>query len=208
MPKKSSREKKVELTDEQLEKIKEFVALPPEKKVELIEQQCIFCQISKGNIETIKVFEDHDIIVALDINPAVPGHTLIFQKRHFQLLFQLSPEVREKVFSAATSLSIYLINILKAGGFNLYVANGATAGQKMPHFVLHLIPRFEKDGVAFEWDSKKADQEELKKIAAVLKASLEKEKDEKKKTAELKEHVKKEGESEVESALKRLRRRA
>ncbi len=199
--------KERELTKEEAEQLKRFAELPPEKKLELIEQQCIFCQISKGKLETIKIFEDSGIIAALDINPAVPGHTLIFPKQHFQFLFQLPPEVREKIFLIASSLSIYLVNIMKAGGFNLYVANGAAAGQKMPHFVLHLIPRFEEDGLSFDWDAKKTDQNELKKVAAVLRESLEKSmKEEKKKSKEDGERQKHE-EKEAEHELKKFRRR-
>ncbi|HIH17466.1 MAG TPA: HIT family protein [Nanoarchaeota archaeon] len=201
------KELKEELSEEQIAQLKRFAELPPDKKLELIEKQCIFCQISKGSIETIKVFEDSEIIVALDINPAVPGHTLIFPKKHFQFLFQISPETREKIFSTASSLSIYLVNVLKAGGFNLYVANGATAGQKMPHFVLHLIPRFDKDGLSFDWDAKKANQEELKKIAAMLKTSLEKEMGEKKKSYKEEAQAQSDSSREIERALK-FRRRA
>lgn len=198
---------KEELSEEQLEEIKKFVGLPPEKKLELIEQQCIFCQIAKGGIETIKVFEDSEVIAVLDINPAVPGHTLIFPKKHFQFLFQISAGAREKIFSLASSLSIYLVNVLKAGGFNLYVANGATAGQKMPHFVLHLIPRFDKDGLSFEWDAKKASQEELRKIASLLKANLDKEGEEKKNSLKEEKQAQSDSAQELERALK-FRRRA
>lgn len=193
-----------ELTPEQIEQLKQFAELPPEKKAEILEKQCIFCQIAKGNIETIKVYEDSEIMAVLDINPANLGHLLIFPKKHFQLLFQLPDELRHKLFDLANKLSIYLINAIKANGINLYVASGAAAGQRVPHFVLHVIPRFEGDGISFEWETKKADEKELKKIATAIKKDFDKEGDIRAKEKEVKKKIS-EG---IEKELKKFRRRA
>lgn len=196
--------KQEELTPEQIEQLKQFAELPPEEKEKLIEQQCIFCQIAKGNVETIKVYEDSSLLAVLDINPANPGHILLFPKQHFQFLFQLPVKVGNKLFELASKLSTYLVNAVKAGGINLYAAGGAAAGQRIPHFVLHVIPRFEGDGISFEWQTKKADQKELKKIAAALKKDLKTGVEVK---GEEKEHKKK-VEKELARQLKKLRRRA
>jgi len=139
-----------ELTNEQQEQLKKFQDLSPEEREKVIQQQCIFCQISTGKIDTIKVYEDSDVLAVLDINPATPGHVLIFPKMHLQFLFQLSDKVRDKLFEISSKISIYLVNAVKAKGVNFYSANGPAAGQRLPHFVFHLIPRYDNDGLSFD----------------------------------------------------------
>lgn len=192
------------LTKEQILQMKKFAELPPEKKAELLEKQCIFCQIAKGNVDTIKVYEDKQLLVVLDINPANPGHTLIFPKMHFQFMFQLPGDAQEKLFDIVSKLSIYLVNTVKAKGINFYAANGIAAGQRVPHFVFHLIPRHDNDGLSFEWEPKKADKKELKKIAASLKKDLEKEMEEKGKDKGDRKKI----EKEMEREIRKFRRKA
>ncbi len=194
-------QKPSELTKEQIEQMRKFAELPAEKKVELLEKQCIFCQIAKGNVETVKVYEDPTLIAALDINPATTGHTLLFPKKHFQFFFQMPSEVRTNLFELAGRLSIYLVNLVSANGINLYAANGLAAGQRVPHFVLHLIPRFEDDGISFDWEAKKASKKELENLAAAIRKSFEKEKPARKPDQ-------KKVDEELERELKKFRRRA
>ena len=47
---------------------------------------CIFCRIVRGEIPARKVFEDDDILVFHDINPARPLHVLAIPKRHIASL--------------------------------------------------------------------------------------------------------------------------
>ena len=39
-------------------------------------QECIFCLISEGKIESHKIYEDSEILAVLDINPISNGHAL------------------------------------------------------------------------------------------------------------------------------------
>jgi histidine triad (HIT) family protein len=44
---------------------------------------CIFCKIVKGDIPSVKIWEDVEHIAVLDINPNVEGMTLVLPKKHF-----------------------------------------------------------------------------------------------------------------------------
>ena len=44
---------------------------------------CIFCKIVKGEIPSVKIWEDDKFIAILDINPNVEGMTLVLPKKHF-----------------------------------------------------------------------------------------------------------------------------
>ena len=44
---------------------------------------CIFCKIVKGEIPSVKIWEDKNYLAILDINPNVEGMTLVIPKKHF-----------------------------------------------------------------------------------------------------------------------------
>ena len=44
-------------------------------------KSCIFCDISRGNVETEFLYIDHQIMVIRDINPQAPTHLLIIPRR-------------------------------------------------------------------------------------------------------------------------------
>ena len=44
---------------------------------------CVFCKIVKGEIPSVKIWEDKNHIAILDVNPNVKGMTLVLTKKHF-----------------------------------------------------------------------------------------------------------------------------
>ena len=46
-------------------------------------ENCIFCKIVKGEIPSVKVWEDEKHLAILDINPNTEGLTLVLTKKHF-----------------------------------------------------------------------------------------------------------------------------
>jgi diadenosine tetraphosphate (Ap4A) HIT family hydrolase len=107
------------------------------------------------------------------------------------------------------ALSHVLLNSLKAGGTNIFIANGVAAGQRAQHFMLHIIPRKEKDGVNLAIPGNKlsaAQMSEVKKsldaqIARVFKKEKEVIKIEEKKE-EVKEEIKEEEKQETKEQSK------
>jgi histidine triad (HIT) family protein len=108
-------------------------------------ENCIFCHIASGKVPSKKVYEDEKVVGVLDINPASPGHVLIIPKKHIMILPQMSDEDIGHAFNVAKKLSLHLLRNIKAKGTNIFVANGAAAGQKAPHFMIHVIPRDDND---------------------------------------------------------------
>ena len=45
---------------------------------------CIFCKIAKGEIPSVKIWEDKKHIAILDINPNTEGMTLVIPKKHYE----------------------------------------------------------------------------------------------------------------------------
>jgi histidine triad (HIT) family protein len=65
------------------------------------------------------------------------------------------------------------MNGLKADGVNVVQANGAAAGQQVPHLHFHVVPRFKTDGHHWNWAAKKYDgMDEMKQFAETIKKAL------------------------------------
>jgi len=137
-----------------------------------MEQQCIFCGIATGQVPSKTIFEDDVVRVVLDIYPANPAHMLVLPKQHHAILNQLSKEEVEHLGKIAKQLSELIFKVLKPDGINFFIANGAVAGQKAPHFILHAIPRFKGDGLNFEAPEKEIDKKELSAFYDKLKPIL------------------------------------
>ena len=61
---------------------------------------------------------------------------------------------------------------LAPDGLNMVQANGAAAFQSVPHFHLHLIPRWANDGKGFDWKLVPGDRDQITKTGERLRALL------------------------------------
>jgi len=136
------------MTEEQRKELEEKLKnMSPEEIAELQKQQCIFCQIISGKIPSKKVYEDEHCIIVMDINPGARGHCLLLPKQHFAIMPQIPEEILDHMFIVSKAMSKVLLKSMRVDGTNIFVANGAAAGQRAPHFMIHIIPRKEDDGV-------------------------------------------------------------
>lgn len=125
----------------------ELANMSPEQLQELQKQNCIFCHIISGKVASKKIYEDDKVLAILDINPANPGHILLLTKEHYQIMPQIPDDEISYMFMVAKAISHACLKALKAQGTNIFIANGALAGQKASHFMLHIIPRANVDGI-------------------------------------------------------------
>ena len=153
----------------------------PEEILEYQKKNCIFCHIINGRVPSHKVYEDDKVLAILDINPANVGHILLLPKEHYSLLPQIPDKLLRYMFVVAKYLSSALVSTLSAKGVNIFVANGVGAGQRAPHFMIHIIPRFEGDNIkSFELPGYKVDDKILQEIGNNLIILLKKQFDGKK----------------------------
>lgn len=115
------------------------------------DNNCIFCKLANGEIPTSTLYEDEDFRVILDVNPASKGHALIIPKEHYANLYELEDSLAGKAMILAKKMITKLTDVLECDGYNLVQNNGECAGQTVFHFHLHLIPRYEDDGVGIGW---------------------------------------------------------
>lgn len=185
-----------EPSEEQIRELQEKIKqMSPEELKEFQKKQCIFCQIISEKVQSRKIYEDDKVLAILDINPANPGHILLLTKEHYSIMPQLSEEEVGHVFMAAKSLSNSMLRGIDAQGTNLIVANGIAAGQRAQHFMVHIIPRKENDGVSFVLPQKTIEEKEIEAIGNKLISALSgaAENEEKSEPLKVKEQKNKEG---------------
>ena len=128
------------------------------------DENCIFCKIANGEIPATTLYEDEDFRVILDVFPAAKGHALIIPKEHYRNLYDLDQDLAGKVLILAKEMIRPLKDALGCDGFNVVQNNESSAGQTVFHFHMHLIPRYEKDGVGVNWKSGKLSDEDREEI--------------------------------------------
>lgn len=132
----------------------------------MVSTNCIFCNIINRQMPVATIFENSEFKVIMDRYPAAQGHTLIMPKEHVENIFELDSETVSRLFVLAAHVAKVLKKKLNCEGMNLLQNNGEVAGQTVPHFHLHLIPRFENDNLNFHWETLKVSEEELEQMAS------------------------------------------
>jgi histidine triad (HIT) family protein len=108
---------------------------------------CVFCRILAGEEEASFVFRDERVVAFMDHVPVNPGHLLVVPTRHAARLSDLGPADGARMFEVALKTAAALSRAgLECEGLNLFLADGAAAGQVVMHVHLHVFPRFARDG--------------------------------------------------------------
>jgi histidine triad (HIT) family protein len=119
--------------------------------------ECIFCKIINKEIPATLLYEDEFALVFMDIGPIVEGHVLIIPKSHSEQLTDLSDPQVAHLHQLAKKVAKAQQSALQATGINILQNNGVAAGQEVPHFHIHVIPRFDDDTHHWNWNPKTYD---------------------------------------------------
>ena len=115
---------------------------------------CIFCRILAGIEPASFVYRDEHCSAFMDILPINPGHVLVIPNRHAASLAELDPEDGAHLFRVAQRIAAAVrVTHVQCEGVNLFLADGAAAGQEVFHVHLHVLPRFASDGFGFRRSS-------------------------------------------------------
>lgn len=97
----------------------------------------VFGKIIRGEIPVTKVFEDGYFLAFLDISPVTKGHTLLIPKVHYTWIHEVPNETIGEIFIQAKKIINAMRNSLPCDYVQVSVI-----GNEVPHFHIHLIPRF------------------------------------------------------------------
>jgi histidine triad (HIT) family protein len=131
----------------------------------------IFAKIVRGEIPSVKVFEDGKTLAFMDVMPQADGHVLVVPKEPAENIFDLSPEGAASLIATTQKVAKAVHKGLDVPGVMLAQLNGAAAGQSVFHVHFHIIPR--RGGVDMKLHARDmVDPKTLEPIAAKIRSAL------------------------------------
>ena len=135
-------------------------------------ESCVFCRIMGRQIPATVVLEDAETLAFMDLGQVNPGHVLVALKAHVENIYALEEAQAAAVFASAARVARAIRAAFAPQGLSVYQANGKPAGQTVLHLHVHLVPRYENDGMALTWPVKNPPRERLEEYAAKIRAEL------------------------------------
>jgi len=133
----------------------------------------IFAKILRGEIPSVKVWEDDDVLAFMDVFPQSEGHVLVVSKTsQARTLLEMEPEVLTRLTAAVQRTARAVERALKPEGFSLMQFNGEAGGQTVFHLHFHIIPRWADRAMKGHGHAPMADVDHLKALAERIAAEL------------------------------------
>src|SRR6185295_5158249 len=129
---------------------------------------CVFCRIVARQIPATVVHEDEHTLAFMDLGQVNPGHVLVAVKAHAENVYALDDVQAAAVFRSVAKVARAVRDAFSPQGLSIYQANGTPAGQTVFHFHIHLVPRYENDGMNLTWPVKNPPREQLEANAAKI----------------------------------------
>ena len=120
----------------------------------------IFSRIVAGEIPSHKVAENEEFYAFLDINPVVPGHTLVIPKKEVDYIFDIDDAALGRMMAFAKRVARAQEAAIECKRVGL-----AVMGLEVPHAHIHLIPITRESDMYFDKGKLSPSQEELADIA-------------------------------------------
>ena len=100
---------------------------------------CLFCKIVRGEIQSRKVYEDDLVYAFHDINPLRPLHLLVIPKKHITSLAtadETDAPALGRILSVATELAT---ENGSPDGFRVIINTGRVGQQEVQHLHAHIV---------------------------------------------------------------------
>jgi len=126
--------------------------------------ECIFCKIVEGSIPSYKVFENEICYAFLDIFPANRGHTLVIPKNHVKDIHEADAKTYSDVAATAKHVADLLQRQLGSDGTTVFQMSREAGWQTVFHLHMHVVPRWDNDGLHKPWDIAPAQESDLLEV--------------------------------------------
>jgi histidine triad (HIT) family protein len=101
----------------------------------------ILAKILRGEIPSIKVYEDQDTLAIMDIMPQAEGHVLVIPRAPSRNLLDADPATFKALYETVQVIARAVKDAFGAEGVLVQQFNEAAAGQTIYHLHVHVIPR-------------------------------------------------------------------
>lgn len=133
----------------------------------------IFAKILRGEMPSVKVYEDDVALAFMDVFPQSDGHTLVIPKDvTARNLLDMPADKIGAYMQRVQKVTIAVESALAPDGVVVTQFNGAPAGQTVFHLHFHIIPKWENRALGDHAGGGMADLEDLEVKAQKIRAKL------------------------------------
>ena len=128
----------------------------------------VFEKIIRDEIPSAKVYEDEFVVAFMDAGQVNPGHVLVATRKPYVTLMDADEESAVAMMRAAHRIAKAVQEAFQPDGITILQANKPAGWQTVPHLHLHVLPRYDNDGVDLTWPRKEPGMEKLREYAAKI----------------------------------------
>lgn len=133
----------------------------------------IFAKILRGEIPSVRVWEDDQVLAFMDVFPQSEGHVLIVSKTSTaRTLLDIEPDVLARLTAATQRTARAVVKALRPEGFQIMQFNGEAGGQTVFHLHFHIVPRWADRPMKGHGHAPMAEPETLRALADRIAAAL------------------------------------
>ena len=110
------------------------------------DNDCVFCRIISGELDSATVFEDESTLAFLDLRQSNEGHVLVVPRNHIEQIYDLDELTASALANAVCKVARAVRQVYKPDGLSIWQSNGPAAFQEVPHVHWHVFPRYTDDG--------------------------------------------------------------
>ena len=126
----------------------------------------VFEKLLNGELPCAKVYEDQRVFAFMDAGQVNDGHVIVASKLPFETLMDMDEDTAAAMMPAAWRIARVVEAEFKPQGITVLQANRAAGWQTVPHAHLHVLPRYDDDGVGLIWPRKEPGIDKLRELAA------------------------------------------
>jgi len=128
----------------------------------------LFQKIIAGDLPGNIPYQDEKAAVII----ALEGHPLVVPKEHYTDIFDLPDDVAAAIMQTTVKVAKALKLVTNCDGINLVQSNGASAGQEVFHFHMHVKPRFVGDDTSLNWNTETTSEKSRGELADKIKSVI------------------------------------
>jgi histidine triad (HIT) family protein len=145
----------------------------PGRLCNLQSMNCILCEISAGQSLASLVYEDEHVFGIMSLDQPNPYKVLVIPRAHVETIYDLSEDQAARIFQAAVKIACAIRDASGCEGLNVVQSNGREGQQDVFHFHLHLVPRFHGDNILISWEDRRAERDDLDRMAEEIRSKVE-----------------------------------
>ncbi len=101
------------------------------------QEDCPFCQIARGEMDTEILHEGENLVAFEDLDPKAPVHVLVIPKNHATAVTEVPAETLKELMDATQTIAEQ--QGVAESGYAIRINKGEDAQQEVEHLHVHVL---------------------------------------------------------------------